>query len=101
MVPTGFDPKCTGARPIVLYAHGTSTDRAFHIASVQGSDNSEGLFLAAFFAAQGYIVVAPNYAATTRRRLAIAVSRRRSGVQGHDRRAEGGAQCAAGLRPPC
>src|SRR4249919_3785816 len=27
MVPTGGDAKCTGPRPILLYAHGTTTDR--------------------------------------------------------------------------
>src|SRR5450631_2138567 len=34
MVPVGLDAKCQGARPIVLYAHGTSTDRNFDIADV-------------------------------------------------------------------
>jgi alpha/beta superfamily hydrolase len=59
MVPTGLGANCTGARPIVLYAHGTTTDRAFTMTNVQ---NAETLFLAALFASQGYIVVAPNYA---------------------------------------
>src|SRR5277367_5801555 len=59
MVPTGLGAKCTGARPIVLYAHGTTTDRAFDMTNLQ---NAETLFLAALFASQGYIVVAPNYA---------------------------------------
>jgi pimeloyl-ACP methyl ester carboxylesterase len=59
MVPTGLGANCTGARPIVLYAHGTTTDRAFNMANLQ---NAETLFLAALFASQGYIVVAPNYA---------------------------------------
>jgi dienelactone hydrolase len=59
MVPTGAGASCTGARPIVLYAHGTVTDRAFNMASMQ---NAETLILAALFASQGYIVVAPNYA---------------------------------------
>lgn len=62
MVPSGGAANCSGARPIVLYGHGTTTDRAFNIANVQNSSNVEGLTLAAFFAAQGYIVVAPNYA---------------------------------------
>jgi hypothetical protein len=62
MVPLGVDAKCNGARPIILYAHGTTTDHAFNIANVLEPDNAEGLFLAAFFASQGYIVVAPNYA---------------------------------------
>lgn len=59
LVPTGLGAGCTGARPIVLYAHGTTTDRAFSMANMQ---NTETLFLAALFAAKGYIVVAPNYA---------------------------------------
>jgi hypothetical protein len=59
MVPTGLGANCTGARPIILYAHGTTTDRAFNMANLQ---NTETLFLAALFASHGYIVVAPNYA---------------------------------------
>jgi Secretory lipase len=59
MVPTGLGANCTGNRPIVLYAHGTSTDRSFDMTDVQ---NGETLILAALFATQGYIVVAPNYA---------------------------------------
>ncbi|HEY0801695.1 MAG TPA: lipase family protein [Steroidobacteraceae bacterium] len=59
MVPTGFGTNCTGARPIVLYAHGTTTDRKFNMADLQ---NAETLSLAALFASHGYIVVAPNYA---------------------------------------
>ena len=62
MLPTGTDPKCHGARPIVVYAHGTATSRSFNIADLTRSDNSEGLSTAAAFASQGYIVVAPNYA---------------------------------------
>jgi Prolyl oligopeptidase family len=59
LVPTGLGANCTGARPIVLYAHGTTADRAFSMANMQ---NTETLFLAALFAAKGYVVVAPNYA---------------------------------------
>jgi alpha/beta superfamily hydrolase len=59
MVPSGLGSGCTGARPIVLYAHGTSTDRTFSMADLS---NDEPLALAAVFASQGYIVVAPNYA---------------------------------------
>jgi alpha/beta superfamily hydrolase len=62
MVPTGADARCNGARPVVLYAHGTTTERGFNIANVNDPENAEALYLAAFFAAQGYIVVAPNYA---------------------------------------
>ncbi len=59
MVPTGLGSNCTGARPIVLYAHGASTDQTFNMADMQ---NGETLFLAALYASKGYIVVAPNYA---------------------------------------
>ena len=64
MAPAGADTRCTGARPLVLYAHGTSTDRDYDIADFDGgtTENPEGLLVAAFFAAQGYLVVAPNYA---------------------------------------
>jgi hypothetical protein len=62
MVPAGAAPTCQGARPIVLYAHGTSTERNFNIADLTNQQNAEGILLAAFFAARGYIVVAPNYA---------------------------------------
>lgn len=59
LIPTGLGDNCTGARPIVLYAHGTTTDVKFSMADLQ---NAETLSLAALFAAKGYIVVAPNYA---------------------------------------
>lgn len=59
MVPGGTDPACTGPRPVLLYAHGTSTDKNKNMASPQ---DSEAALVAAMYAAQGYIVVAPNYA---------------------------------------
>jgi hypothetical protein len=62
MVPSGLNPSCRGTRSIVLYAHGTTTDRSFNISNLQDQQNAEGLMMAAFFAAQGYIVVAPNFA---------------------------------------
>src|SRR6202165_3312010 len=62
MVPSGASSSCQGARPIVLYAHGTSTERNFNIADLTNQHNAEGILLAAFFASRGYIVVAPNYA---------------------------------------
>lgn len=62
MVPTGSAPQCSGGRPIVLYAHGTDTDRNLNIADITNTSNTEGALIAAMFAAQGYIVVAPNYA---------------------------------------
>ena len=62
MVPTGTASSCTGPRPVVLYAHGTNTDKTLNIADITVASNSEGALIAAMFAAQGYIVVAPNYA---------------------------------------
>ncbi len=61
MVPTG-GAGCSGARPILLYAHGTDTDKNRNLADITDPTNSEGALIAAMFAAQGYIVVAPNYA---------------------------------------
>ena len=62
IVPTGSDSACSGAHPIVLYAHGTTPDQSFNIADLTNPANDEGLLLAAIFATAGYIVVAPNYA---------------------------------------
>ena len=62
MVPTGAAGTCSGARPIVLYAHGTQADQTFNIADITNTSNTEGALVAAMFAAQGFIVVAPNYA---------------------------------------
>jgi hypothetical protein len=69
MVPSGADASCRGARPIVLYAHGTSTERNFNIADLTNQQNAEGILLALFFAARGYIVIAPNYAGFDTSRL--------------------------------
>src|ERR1700689_944591 len=62
MVPTGAAPACSGPRPIVEYAHGTNANKALNIADITNTSNTEGALIAAMFAAQGYIVVAPNYA---------------------------------------
>jgi hypothetical protein len=62
MVPTGAAPKCSGPRPVVEYAHGTNPNKALNIADITNTSNTEGVLIAAMFAAQGYIVVAPNYA---------------------------------------
>jgi pimeloyl-ACP methyl ester carboxylesterase len=61
MVPSGTSTGCSGSRPIVLYAHGTSTEKTDDISQLTSNGNAEGVLLAAVFAAQGYIVVAPNY----------------------------------------
>jgi acetyl esterase/lipase len=60
MVPSGSDAACSGPRPVLLYAHGTTIDKAFNMANVSG--NPEATIVAAMYAAQGFIVVAPNYA---------------------------------------
>jgi pimeloyl-ACP methyl ester carboxylesterase len=62
MVPTGSTPQCSGGRPIVLYAHSTTPDKNYNIADITNPANTEGALVAAMFAAQGFIVVAPNYA---------------------------------------
>ncbi len=59
MVPSGTDAACQGPRPIVVYAHGTSTSRSYNIAALSG--NAEAIAIAIIFASQGYIVIAPNY----------------------------------------
>ena len=62
MVPNDLATQCQGERPIVLYAHGTNTDKAFNMADLESANNTEALLMAGVFAAEGYIVVAPNYA---------------------------------------
>src|SRR5262245_46696436 len=59
MVPTGSDAACSGARPVVLYAHGTTIVRSKNMADAT-KDIEAGLLMATF-AAHGFIVVAPNY----------------------------------------
>ncbi len=70
MVPTGSGTTlkgtpCNAPRPIVLFAHGTTIEKRYNLADFTDPTNpaySQALLLAAEFAAQGYIVVAPNYA---------------------------------------
>jgi hypothetical protein len=64
MVPTG-GAGCSGARPIVLHAHGTAVERRYNMADFVDATNpahSEQTLIASQLAAKGYIVVAPNYA---------------------------------------
>ncbi|MRV73425.1 alpha/beta fold hydrolase [Duganella sp. FT92W] len=58
-LPSGTDPACTGSRPVLLYAHGTSPLKSYDMANLAGT---EARLVAGIFAAQGFIVVAPNYA---------------------------------------
>lgn len=60
MVPSGNSATCQGEHPEVMYAHGTNTSRTFNMADL--SRASEAVLMAAVFAADGYIVIAPNYA---------------------------------------
>jgi hypothetical protein len=68
MVPTGSAAQCTGTLPIVLYAHGSQSDPAYDTSNVNAdpidtmAPLTEALIVAAIYASQGYIVVAPNYA---------------------------------------
>ncbi|PRC94817.1 alpha/beta hydrolase family protein [Solimicrobium silvestre] len=64
MLPTGSNPACSGPRPIVVYAHGTAFTKAYNLASSDPNNeaNGETLMIAVDFAAQGFIVVATNYA---------------------------------------
>lgn len=65
MLPSGSDPACTGDRPILLHAHGTAVEKDYDFTQVGNTDNTAGeeaTLTAANFAAQGYIVVVPNYA---------------------------------------
>jgi len=64
MAPTG-GAGCSGARPVLVYTHGTASTRAYNIANITDQTNEawqESAMMAAFFAAHGYIVVASNYA---------------------------------------
>jgi poly(3-hydroxybutyrate) depolymerase len=58
-VPNGTGANCGGTRPVLLYAHGTTTERSDNMADIV--NNSEGSLVAAMYAAHGYIVVAPNF----------------------------------------
>jgi alpha-beta hydrolase superfamily lysophospholipase len=66
MVPKGSDPACTGARPVLLYAHGTTVEKGYNFASPA---NGETGLIAAMYAAQGWIVVGPSYAGYDASRL--------------------------------
>lgn len=67
MLPSGTGASCAGSRPVLLYAHATAPEKSFDMANLQA--NSEARLVAAMFAAQGFIVVAPNYAGYARSSL--------------------------------
>ena len=62
----GDSATCDDPRPVVLYAHGTNTDRDYDLSDLLSTPSNpaatEAAILLAFFASKGYIVVAPNYA---------------------------------------
>ena len=60
MVPSGSAAGCSGPHPVLLYAHSTTEQKSFNMANLR--DNKEASLVAAMYAAQGFIVVAPNYA---------------------------------------
>jgi pimeloyl-ACP methyl ester carboxylesterase len=64
MLPSGSAAGCSGTHPVVLDAHGTSTDKHYDATNLNGDIDGEddALLVAAVFAAQGYTVVMPNYA---------------------------------------
>ncbi|MBC7684098.1 MAG: prolyl oligopeptidase family serine peptidase [Bdellovibrionales bacterium] len=64
MVPSGSAPACTGKRPLLLYGHGSSAVKDIKMGSLDPAApySQASLGLAALFAAQGYVVLAPNYA---------------------------------------
>jgi pimeloyl-ACP methyl ester carboxylesterase len=59
MVPSGTGASCANSRPVLLYAHGTSLQKSYDMADI--ANNTEARLAAAVYAAQGFIVVAPNY----------------------------------------
>lgn len=66
MLPHGDDPRCSGPLPVVLHAHGTATEKNFDLSQFISNPETPGAteagLLLAVYAAQGYAVIAPNYA---------------------------------------
>ncbi|PID46745.1 MAG: hypothetical protein CSB47_02520 [Proteobacteria bacterium] len=66
MLPYGDDPACNGSLPVMLYAHGTTVDKGYDLSRfIIDSGNAaskEAVLLLAAYAANGYAVIAPNYA---------------------------------------
>ncbi len=64
LVPYG-SPQCEGRRDVVMYAHAPNTQKNYNILNLVDTTNpafQEAGLIAATFAAQGYIVIASNYA---------------------------------------
>lgn len=64
MVPNGADPACSGKRPVLMYGHGSSLRRNVRMGDLTPNAPyaETSAAAAALYAAQGYIVIAPNYA---------------------------------------
>ncbi|PID37617.1 MAG: hypothetical protein CR966_01070 [Pseudomonadales bacterium] len=65
MIPTGKGKDCSGKRPVLLYAHGTTVEQSYDLTQVGNSHKAgsgQADELAVNYASQGYVVVAPNYA---------------------------------------
>ena len=64
MVPTGSAAACAGKRPLVVFAHGTSSTQDIAMGTLDPSAPyaNNSIAMAAYYAAQGYVVLAPNYA---------------------------------------
>lgn len=64
MVPTGSAAACTGKLPLLVFGHGTSTVKDMKMGNLEPRAPYvyASMGMAALFAAQGYIVLAPNYA---------------------------------------
>jgi predicted esterase len=65
MLPQGSQAECSGPRPLLLYAHGTSTEQKFNMAAVTdptAPGYGDGLLVLSAWASRGYAVIAPNYA---------------------------------------
>lgn len=58
-VPTGAAFICSGSRPLLINLHGTETSKSLNLANISEEETQYSL---AFFAAQGYITIMPNYA---------------------------------------
>jgi dienelactone hydrolase len=62
-VPTGgATADCSGTRPVVVYAHAAADLKTKDMSL---ASDAETRYLLAFFASQGYVVVAPNYTGYT------------------------------------
>lgn len=66
MLPHGDDEHCSGSRPVLLYAHGTSDEKTYDLSQFAVDPTNaaaqEAVLLLAAYASNGYAVIAPNYA---------------------------------------